>query len=251
MKNLTIKNVTFNSGLPKICVSLCATNQQELVKQAEKYCQRGGFDVLEWRLDYFSELSLPTLLAAAKQLRTLCQNYIILATFRTKQEGGEQTITLNDYFALNYALIESNTIDMVDLELLLAPEKVAACIRYAHQVNVAVVVSNHDFVKTPSEAEIINRLCQMQNMGADLAKIAVMPHTPQDVLCLLSATNKMVQHHATIPVITMAMGKLGLISRLSGEIFGSAMTFGCIDYASAPGQIQLAELRKILDILHS
>ena len=49
----------------------------------------------------------------------------------------------------------------------------------------------------------------------------------------------------------MSMAGKGLISRLSGELFGSAVTFGAAKKISAPGQISAVELRNILNILHN
>ena len=77
-----------------------------------------------------------------------------------------------------------------------------------------------------------------------------MPQSPDDVLTLLGATQEMVRRWADRPVITMSMAPLGTVSRLCGEVFGSAMTFGTAGQASAPGQIPAEELRQVLDILH-
>ena len=77
----------------------------------------------------------------------------------------------------------------------------------------------------------------MQRLGADICKIATMPHSPADVLTLLDATRIMAEEHADRPLITMAMGALGIVSRVSGETFGSAATFGMAGTPSAPGQI--------------
>lgn len=90
----------------------------------------------------------------------------------------------------------------------------------------------------------------MQEIGADLPKIAVMPISSEDVLKLLEATNSMKQKYSTRPIIAISMGHLGVISRLSGELFGSCMTFGSAKDASAPGQIEVKELKNILDLLH-
>lgn len=89
-------------------------------------------------------------------------------------------------------------------------------------------MSNHDFHKTPAQEDIIYRLRRMQDLGADLPKIAVMPQSPQDVLTLLSATLTMKEKYATQPLITMSMGKIGSVSRVTGRLFGSAMTFGTV-----------------------
>ncbi|STS80155.1 3-dehydroquinate dehydratase [Klebsiella pneumoniae] len=66
-------------------------------------------------------------------------------------------------------------------------------------------MSNHDFHKTPAQEDIIYRLRRMQDLGADLPKIAVMPQSPQDVLTLLAATLTMKEKYATRPLITMSM----------------------------------------------
>ena len=67
----------------------------------------------------------------------------------------------------------------------------------------------------------------------------------------LDATQEMKELYSTTPIVTMSMGKLGMISRLSGEIFGSSITFGTIsDKVSAPGQICIEELKNALDIIH-
>ena len=119
----------------------------------------------------------------------------------------------------------------------------------AHQIT--VIGSNHDFQKTPKKQEIVSRLCQMQQLGMDVAKMAVMPQSEKDVRMLLEATAEMKEQHPQTPVITMSMGKMGVLSRMAGELFGSALTFGTVGQASAPGQIPVKELRKILEMLHT
>ena len=89
----------------------------------------------------------------------------------------------------------------------------------------------------------------MEELGADISKIAVMPQSRKDVLTLLSVTEER-SRHALRPVITMSMSETGLISRLAGEVFGSAVTFGSVTNASAPGQIPVEQLSRVLDILH-
>ena len=109
-------------------------------------------------------------------------------------------------------------------------------------------MSNHDFFKTPSKEEIISRLCTMQEKGADIPKIAVMPQSKRDVLTLLSATNEMAEEHR--PIITLSMAATGIISRLAGEVFGSCLTFGAAKKASAPGQMGVNDLKTVLETLH-
>lgn len=67
---------------------------------------------------------------------------------------------------------------------------------------------------------------------------------------LWSATEEMYTNHAKKPIVTMSMSGLGAVSRIAGEPFGSAITFGSAGKASAPGQIPVEDLRKVLEILH-
>lgn len=251
MKDFTIKNVTIGNGIPKICVPICASTKEDLLSQIKEY-DRDDIDFIEWRIDFFQNVSdRKAVETLAKELREQLPNKPILFTFRTKQEGGEQSLPLEDYFSLNVQLAKSGCVDLVDLELFATEDtaKLNSIIKEIQKQNVKVILSNHDFHKTPEENEIVHRLKKMQDLGADVAKIAVMPNSSNDVLELLSATNQMKTQYADIPIITMSMGKLGAISRISGEIFGSAVTFGSLKKASAPGQIPVADLKNMLTIL--
>lgn len=130
-------------------------------------------------------------------------------------------------------------------------KKVRSLVESVHLSNVFVILSNHDFDKTPAKEEIISRLRKAQELDGDLPKIAVMPSSTTDVLTLLDATNTMHEQYADRPIITMSMAGKGVISRLAGEIFGSAITFGAAQKASAPGQVPVSELRNALTLIHS
>ena len=143
----------------------------------------------------------------------------------------------------------SGLTDVIDIELFNDEAQIRSLVSDAHAAGVKVIMSNHDFHKTPAQEDIIYRLRRMQDLGADLPKIAVMPQSPQDVLTLLSATLTMKEKYATRPLITMSMGKSGGVSRVTGRLFGSAMTFGTVGQASAPGQIAITQLRELMDIL--
>ena len=140
--------------------------------------------------------------------------------------------------------------DLIDVELSSGEETVKYLIKTAHTIGVKAVISNHDFEKTPSKEEIVKRLRKMQELGADLPKIAVMPQCKKDVLTLLTATEEMAHRYADRPIITMSMAKDGVVSRMCGEVFGSALTFGTAGQTSAPGQIEVGKLREVLEIFH-
>ena len=141
--------------------------------------------------------------------------------------------------------------DFIDIEAFLEEERTYREIERLHRTGVRVIASNHDFAKTPKQEDILQRLCNMQQLDADILKIAVMPQNKADVLKLLTATEEMYTKYADRPIVTMSMGADGLISRLSGEFFGSAITFGAIGKASAPGQMPVEQLAQILAQIHA
>ena len=171
-------------------------------------------------------------------------------TFRTAKEGGEKAIEKQAYVELNQKAAKTGYIDMVDVEAFTGDDAVTAIVKAAHECGVKVVASNHDFHKTPAKEEIVSRLRKMQESGADIPKIAVMPQNKKDVLTLLAATEEMYSEYADRPIITMSMAGTGVVSRLCGEVFGSALTFGAAGKASAPGQMGVEDLKTVLSLLH-
>ena len=90
---------------------------------------------------------------------------------------------------------------------------------------------------------------QMEAWGADILKLAVMPQTTEDLLTLLTVC-KDASRASNHPVVAISMGGLGLESRICGEAFGSAMTFGCLGKPSAPGQMEVEQLAQVLQAIH-
>ncbi len=246
---ITIRNTTFGEGIPKICIPIVATTAKKIISDAKALTDY-NYDVVEWRMDFFEDVIKPEqVIDVLKDLREVIGNKLLLATFRTAKEGGKKDIDTNYYKELNILAAKSGYADLIDIELFTGNDIVKDMVKGIHNAGAFIIMSNHDFYKTPSKEEIISRLKAMQALGADLAKIAVMPNSPADVLTLLSATDEMNTVYADKPIITMSMGRLGLISRLSGSTFGSAMTFGSAGQASAPGQIDAKELEKILKVI--
>ena len=173
-----------------------------------------------------------------------------LFTFRTKAEGGKVALAHEEYLHFIRTVLATDCADLIDIEFFTAGAELPALIEEAHTAGAAVVCSSHDFHKTPLRAELVSRMVAMQQAGADLPKLAVMPQSRADVLELLAATAEMADRHPETPIITMSMGALGAVSRLSGEALGSAMTFANPGQASAPGQVSLEVVNEVLDALH-
>ena len=251
MNTVQVKNTVIGEGRPKICVPIVGKTKTDILEEAKKITTL-PVDVVEWRVDWFEGVfDFAQVEDTLKDLRAALGNTPILMTFRTSKEGGEKEISVNDYAALNIAAAQSGYVDLIDVEAFTGDEVVKTIINAAHEAGVKVIASNHDFFKTPEKEEIIRRLRMMQDFGADIPKMAVMPTCKQDVLTLLSATLEMSEKYADRPIITMSMAGTGVVSRLTGETFGSALTFGAASKASAPGQVGVHELKQVLDIIHS
>ncbi len=248
MKKVTIDQLVIGEGEPKIIVPLVDSSKKELLAAAQKISQL-DCDIVEWRIDFFEDVKNPQSVAEFSHELKNVLNKPLLITFRTHKEGGVLPLSDEHYFKIYHTLIAEGRLDLLDLELFMPEEPVAQTVTAAHQKGIKIVMCNHDFAKTPAKEEIISRLQQMQKKDADICKIAVMPQTAADVLTLLDATREMYENSADRPLITMSMGSLGMISRLAGQAFGSAATFGSAGTASAPGQISVMDLRKMLHTL--
>lgn len=250
MKIVEVRNIKIGEGIPKICVPVVGKTREEILSQAEQILKM-SVDIVEWRVDWFEEVNdIDKVRSVLTELRNIIENIPILFTFRTLKEGGERAIKTEDYARLNKIIAQTGHVDLIDVEAFTGDEIVKDIIGEAHKQGVKVVASNHDFDKTPEKDDIVGRLRKMQELGADIPKIAVMPQNKKDVLVLLAATEEMTRCYADRPIITMSMAGTGVISRLCGEVFGSALTFGAAGKASAPGQMAVEDLHTVLSLLH-
>jgi 3-dehydroquinate dehydratase-1 len=244
-----IKQKEIGRGRPKICIPITEQNLTDLRRTAQEIA-RVPHDLVEWRADFFEGLAdSEACHEALELLREELPADPVLFTIRTRPEMGEADLSADQYGALNLRVIEGKWADLVDVELSCGKQHVQSLIEAAHAKGVYVITSRHDKEMTPAPEKIVETLCLMQDLGADIVKYAVMPHTERDVLNLLMATLTMKEKHASTPVITMSMGKLGALSRISGELFGSALTFGTAGKASAPGQLPAEQLMDFLRYL--
>ena len=250
MNTVKVRNIEIGAGIPKICVPIVGVTREEILAAAENIKSTKA-DVVEWRVDWYEDIfDFAKTEATMQALREVIGEMPILFTFRTSKEGGEKAIETETYVELNQNAAKTGLIDLVDVEAFTGDESVKAVVETAHANGVKVIASNHDFHKTPAKEEIVSRLRKMQDLGADIPKIAVMPQNKKDVLTLLAATEEMVSEYADRPIITMSMSGTGVISRLCGEVFGSALTFGAVGKVSAPGQMGIEDLTTVLGLLH-
>lgn len=250
MNTISIKNKVIGEGTPKIIIPLMGKTEEQLFQEFNEIKTLAP-DIIEWRVDVYEHVEdLEAVKQMLSELRRLATDSLLLFTFRSHKEGGNKEISDRNYVELLQTVIRTKNIDLIDIELFTNDSAVKELVALAEENGIFVVMSNHDFHKTPKKEKIIHRLRKMQELGAHIPKIAVMPNSVQDVITLLDATNTMITKYANRPIITMSMAEIGLISRLAGEVFGSACTFGAGKEASAPGQIPVSELRNVLEIIN-
>lgn len=237
MSKIKVGNVVLGDEIPKICTSLTATKKEDIKVQSREISKM-NVDVVEWRCDFFEGiLNEKEVCLLADEIKIILKEKPLIFTIRSKKEGGEININHEDYIKILKNICKYSNVDMIDVELNMGEKNIKDLIKFAHENNKKVIISKHDFEKTPPKEEILQMLLNMQNLKADIPKLAVMPNSYLDVIKLLEVTSIMKEKHNNTPIITISMGQKGMISRMSGEVFGSCLTFASGIKASAPGQI--------------
>ncbi|SNQ59066.1 type I 3-dehydroquinate dehydratase [Candidatus Methanoperedens nitratireducens] len=193
-----------------------------------------GADILELRIDLLDSDARQALLDVKKT------GMPVIITNRMREEGGAWAGSEDERIRTLVSLLP--LADAVDIEL--CAEKREHVVEKARSAGKAVIISTHDFKKTPETRVMTGMLKESFEAGADIAKLAVMPDSLEDVLRLLEVTL-----HAKGAVCTIAMGDTGRHSRIIAPVYGSVMTYGYVENATAPGQLRVDELRAILKLL--
>jgi 3-dehydroquinate dehydratase-1 len=204
-------------------------------------------DLLEWRIDFYSDIGdAKAVVATALAIRKAAGGIPVLLTRRNATEGGEAlAIAEPAVVAMYIAACEARCVEMIDYELSNAPADLQRLREVSAANGITMIMSYHNFQMTPDAATLDAKFAAAERLGADVAKVAVMPKTVQDVLALLAATDR-ARQAIDLPLISMSMGGIGSLSRIMGWVYGSAATFAVGKSSSAPGQIAIEDLRATL-----
>lgn len=251
-----------NIKRPKIIVPFAPRTLEEAraVGEWAARAREAGADALEWRVDALAgsvdlldaEGQAPRVLEEAQTAIQEHRLLPVLITVRTAAEGGQADLDDAAYGKVVSGLISRTQLTLplgtqpriaVDVEV--DREPAAQLCRQAGELGVPVVASHHDFDRTPDTRVLLAKIRDMLLLGADVAKIAVMPNEPSDVSRLLEACASAVEV-TEVPVIAISMGPLGRSTRVFGGDFGSAATFAPLgEDSTAPGQIPVEKLRSV------
>ncbi len=234
---------------PLICTPLVGKTKADIMAELDIILVKQP-DVIEWRADFFSHIaSFQEVIATAVHLKATAEDVPFIFTIRSRREGGQSSVLSEEQvMELNVLICKNTDFEYVDCELSHSSEFIHVLRQAAFQHGTKIIGSFHNFNFTPSKAEIVHKLVEVQQYQLDVAKVAVMPNTLADVLTLLSATLA-AKEQVNIPLITMSMGGDGVISRIMGGVFGSSLSFAVGSKSSAPGQIPIADLRTAFDII--
>ena len=245
---LKIKNKIIGEGKPLICVSVMDEKKDDIIGEVKRLVDENA-EMIEWRVDAFEGVESPNAVREVfKELAPIVKNTIMVFTFRSKEQGGKRSLDSEKVYDLHQVAAETKVADFIDLEYFYT-ENADVEIYKLQKMGAKVITSHHDFHETPSSNVLFMLLEQMKRSNADIVKLAVMPQSAEDVLRLLEETNHFHERYPMQPLITMSMGKMGAVSRVCGELFGSCVTFGAGKNASAPGQVPMSKLEEILQVL--
>lgn len=234
---------------PAICVPLVGRTRERLLSEAAAVAARKP-DILEWRVDFFEGIAdTDEVIALAAQIRRAAHGIPLLFTRRSVREGGERiSLSEQQVIGLYRAVCAGGHADIVDFEMGSDPAHVREVRELSQACGVKLILSFHDFSKTPALDVLNQRFTEAERLGADIAKVAVMPRAMDDILTLLTATLQS-SRQLGIPVVSMSMGGHGALTRLCGWAFGSAMTFAMGESSSAPGQMPIEDVEAGLAVL--
>lgn len=196
-------------------------------------------DIIEWRADY---LPKEEILQVAPAIFEKFAGRELVFTLRTRSEGGEIDLSPEEYIHLIKEVAQLYQPDYIDFEYYSYKDVFEEMLDFPN-----LVLSYHNFQETPEN--MMEILSVLTSLNPKLVKVAVMAHTEQDVLDLMNYTRGFKTLNPEQEYVTISMGKVGKVSRITADVTGSSWSFASLDEASAPGQISLANMKKIREIL--
>lgn len=241
-----MQSIFTSEKTPLICVPITATTKEQLIEQLKMITEKQP-DVIEWRADFFKTLDRTDEVLEVIHYIKEHTAIPLLFTIRSEREGGEKiSLSEAEKVELLEAISAETNIDFIDYEVMNERAFVEQVREVTAKNNKELILSYHHFTETPANNVLINIASRMEFFNADVAKLAVMPKSKADVHRLLSVTSEL-NALLNIPIITMSMGELGVISRVIGWEYGSKLTFAVGVESSAPGQVPIGELRHAIE----
>ena len=197
-------------------------------------------DIIEWRADF---LPKEAILQVAPAIFEKFAGRELVFTLRTRSEGGQIELSSEEYVQIIKEVAQLYQPDYIDFEYFSYKDVFDQMLDFPN-----LVLSYHNFQETPEN--LMEILSELTSLNPKIVKIAVMANTEQDVLDLMNFTRGFKTLNPEQEYVTISMGKVGKVSRITSDVTGSSWSFASLDEASAPGQISLSSMTKIRKILN-
>ncbi|WP_049531012.1 type I 3-dehydroquinate dehydratase [Streptococcus pseudopneumoniae] len=197
-------------------------------------------DIIEWRADF---LPKEAILQVAPAIFEKFAGRELLFTLRTRAEGGEIDLDSAEYVQIIKDVAQLYQPEYIDFEYFSHKDVFEEMLDFPN-----LVLSYHNFQETPEN--MMEILSELTSLTPKVVKVSVMAHTEQDVLDLMNFTRGFKTLNPEQEYVTISMGKVGKVSRVTSDVTGSSWSFASLDEASAPGQISLSSMKKIREILN-
>ena len=197
-------------------------------------------DIIEWRADF---LPKEAILQVAPAIFEKFAGRELLFTLRTRAEGGEIDLDSAEYVQIIKDVAQLYQPEYIDFEYFGHKDVFEQMLDFPN-----LVLSYHNFQETPEN--MMEILSELTSLTPKVVKVSVMAHTEQDVLDLMNFTRGFKTLNPEQEYVTISMGKVGKVSRITSDVTGSSWSFASLDEASAPGQISLSSMKKIREILN-
>ena len=197
-------------------------------------------DIIEWRADF---LPKEAILQVAPAIFEKFAGRELLFTLRTRAEGGEIDLDSAEYVQIIKDVAQLYQPEYIDFEYFSHKDVFEEMLDFPN-----LFLSYHNFQETPEN--MMEILSELTSLTPKVVKVSVMAHTEQDVLDLMNFTRGFKTLNPEQEYVTISMGKVGKVSRITSDVTGSSWSFASLDEASAPGQISLSSMKKIREILN-
>jgi 3-dehydroquinate dehydratase I len=231
LKPLKLGHVALGRHHPTVIAPFTDRTPARLLERAV----RQGLMLAEARVDLFHDQGAAAVTACIRRARTRLP---VLVTVRSASEGGGFGGSEAARLELYRGLLP--VADAIDVELA-APIR-SEVVKAAHGARCLVVLSHHDFRATPPAVELDRIIARGFRAGADIVKIAT--HAGDDADCARLAA--LFARHPERALVVIGMGDHGKKTRVFFPALGSLLTFAALDRSTAPGQLELPAMQRVL-----
>ena len=221
----------------KTCVSIAESSPNKIKIKLKAALKKS--DYTEIRLDFLKMEQVPIALEIIKKDLNR-----IVCTLRPKTEGGKFSGTEKERISIIKLIAEYSPF-LLDIEYNTL-KKNKELLKYLKTTKTKLLVSWHDFKKTPKSAELKNQINQMSKFSSNV-KIVSTAKSTEDATRMLELYSKKGKNN----LISFAMGDAGRISRILCLYLGSPYTYVSLGKAVAPGQFSVDEVNKIINLKKS